>query len=102
MKVFKISLVVVLALLVGLAIMAPIGPLPGLFIGGQPAAAVAQWSDTSMVHEIKLRVPGTLWQDVLNAYVEKYRNDYPDVIAGFPSVEDAKGSVAVYRLARGT
>jgi hypothetical protein len=152
MKILRISLVVVLVLLAGLAILAPVGPLPGLFIGGQPTVAPARWPDTSAVHEIRLRVPGTLprvvivwvvehdgdlhvvgarnsgwvsmlgaggpvemrlgdntyslnaalvtdgWEDVLNAYVAKYRPDYPEIIAGFPSIEDAKGTVAVYRL----
>lgn len=154
MKILKVSLVVVLALCLVLMVAAPIGPLPGLFIGGQPTVAPAQWPDTSGVHEIKLRVQGVVprvvivwviehagdlhvvgardsgwvsmigagapvgmrlgdntyalsaspvvngWQDVLTAYVEKYRADYPDIIAGFPAIDEAKGSVAVFRLGR--
>lgn len=154
MKLLKVSAVVVLVVLVVLIVAAPIGPLPGLFIGGQPTAAPAQWPDTSGVHEIKLRVPGAVprvviiwviehagdlhvvgardsgwvamigagapvemrlgdntyalnavtvvsgWEDVLTAYVDKYRADYPDIIAGFPAIDEAKGAVAVFRLER--
>ncbi|MGE0622077.1 MAG: hypothetical protein AB7I04_00645 [Pseudomonadales bacterium] len=154
MKFLKISLLVVGVLLIGLAVAAPIGPLPGFFIGGTPATAPATWPDTSEIHEIRLRVPGTLprvviiwvvdyqgalhvvgardsgwvtmlgagspvkmrladntyeltatpvlegWERVLEAYVEKYRPDYPDIVAGFPAVEEAGDQVAVFRLDR--
>ncbi len=155
MKVLKIVALVVLALAVVVALVAPIGPLPGFFIGGTAAATPAQWSDTSDVHEIKLKVPGTLprvvivwvvehsgelhvvgskasgwvamigegspvemrlgdntyalvatpvvegWQAVLDAYVAKYRPDYPEIVADFPTAEEAKDTVAVFRLSRG-
>jgi len=154
MKILKRSLIVVVVVLAALIVVAPIGPLPGVFIGGKETAPPATWPDTSTTHEIKLRVPGTPprvvivwvidhggdlhvvgakdsgwvsmlgaggpvemrlgdstypvrasrvtegWQDVLSAYVEKYRPDYPDIIAGFPSLEEAEGTVAVYRLDR--
>ncbi len=154
MKVLKRSLIVLAVLLAVLIVAAPIGPLPGVFIGGNETEPPATWPDTSTTQEIKLRVPGALprvvivwvidhggdlhvvgandsgwvsmlgaggpvemrlgdstyalrasrvtdgWQDVLNAYVEKYRPDYPDIVAGFPSLEEAEGTVAVYRLDR--
>ena len=154
MKALKITLLAVLAVLAVLVVAAPIGPMPGLFIGGSPAAAPAQWPDTSATHEIRLRVPGLLprvviiwviehggdlhvvgakdsgwvrmlgagapvemrlgdetytlnaapvtdgWQDVLTAYVDKYRPDYPDIIDGFPTIEEAEGNVVVFRLNR--
>jgi len=154
MKVLKIALLVVVVLLVVLVIAAPIGPVPGFFIGGTPTAAPASWPDTSDVHEIRLRVPGSPprvviiwvvdyqdalyvvgakdsgwvsmlgpggpvemrlgdhtyaltatpvldgWQNVLEAYVDKYRPDYPDIVAGFPSMEEAEGKIAVFRLNR--
>lgn len=154
MKALKIVLPLVLALVFVLALVAPIGPMPGLFIGGTPTKAPEQWGDTSNVHEIRLKVPGTLprvviiwvvehggelhvvgskesrwvsmigasspvemrlgdttyalnasmvtegWQEILEAYVAKYRADYPDIVAGFPSVEEAGESVAVFRLDR--
>jgi hypothetical protein len=154
MKVLKIVSASLLALVLILALVAPIGPMPGIFLGGTLAKAPAQWADTSNVHEIKLRVPGTLprvviiwlveyanelyvvggndsgwvtmidaaspvemrlgdttyslnasrvtegWQPILEAYVEKYRADYPDIVAGFPSAEEAEELVSVFRLNR--
>ena len=155
MKILQVVLGVVFVLVIALTVAAPIGPVPGFFIGGTPAAAPAQWQDTSSVHEVELRVPGTLprvvviwviehagelhvvgardsgwvrmigeqapvemrlgdntyalnaslmtagWEPVLNAYVDKYRPDYPDIVAGFPAIEDAADQVAVFRLDRG-
>lgn len=40
------------------------------------------------------------WEPVLTAYVDKYRPNYPEIVAGFPSPEDAAGQVAVFRLER--
>jgi len=154
MKAFKIALPAVLALLMVVALVAPIGPLPGLFIGGTLTNAPKQWDDTSSVQEIMLRVPGTLprvviiwvvehggelhvvgnkdsgwvtmlgtgspvemrigdttyaldasvvtegWQQILEAYVAKYQADYPDVVAGFPAIDEAEHLVAVFRLDR--
>jgi len=154
MKVLKIGLLVIAAVLVVVLVAAPIGPLPGVFTGGAPAEAPAQWPDTSSVHEIRLKVPGTLprvvtiwvidhagdlhivgasdsgwvrklgsgspvdmrlggatyslratpvtegWQPVLEAYVEKYRPDYPEIVAGIPSIEEARGQISVFRLDR--
>lgn len=154
MKTLKIALLAIVVLLIVLVFAAPIGPLPGFFIGGTPTAAPASWPDTSDVDEIRLRVPGTPprvviiwvidhqgalhvvgarnsgwvtmlgqggpvemrlgdstyaltatpvldgWEGVLEAYVEKYRPDYPDIVAGFPPVEEAEDQVAVFRLDR--
>lgn len=154
MKALKVALASLPALLVVLALVAPLGPLPGFFIGGTVAKAPDQWGDTSNVHEIMLRVPGTVprvvtiwvvqhggelyvvgskesgwvamigagspvemrlgndtyaldasvvtegWQQILEAYVAKYRADYPDIVAGFPSIDEAQSSVAVFRLDR--
>ncbi len=154
MKILRIAAIVVLVLLGVVALVAPIGPLPGFFIGGTAASAPERWPDTSEVHEIELKVPGTLprvviiwviqhqgelhvggskesgwvtrigaggpvemrldddtyalnatpvtegWQEILEAYVAKYEPDYPDIVAGFPSLEEAEGVVAVFRLER--
>ena len=154
MRVLKIGLSLVgLAALIVIAI-APIGPMPGLFIGGTLATAPTQWPDTTKVDEIRLRVPGFLprvviiwvvesdgelhvvgaresgwvsmlgeggpvemrlgdstyslqavaihegFEAVLTAYVDKYREEYPDIIAGFPSVDQARSTVSVFRLER--
>ncbi|MFP6807168.1 MAG: hypothetical protein VB957_08305 [Pseudomonadales bacterium] len=38
------------------------------------------------------------WQAVLEAYRDKYITDYPDIIGGFPSIEEARETTAVFRL----
>ena len=153
MKIAKIVAAVVAVLAVILIVAAPLGPMPGFFIGGTEAPAPAQWPDTSDVHEIHLKVPGTLprvviiwvvdhdgelhvvgakdsgwvqmvgdgspvelrlegktyaltatpvtaYQPVLEAWLDKYRPDYPEIVEGFPPPEEAEGTVAVYRLER--
>ena len=35
---------------------------------------------------------------VVNAYKNKYRADYPDIVAGFPTLEEAGDQFGVYRL----
>ncbi len=152
LKILSAGLVLVLALVIWLA---PIGPMPGFFIGGTEADVPDTWGDTSSIHEVRLKassgllprvviiwvvqVEGDLhvvgakdsgWvsmlsqggtalvrmgdetyalqasettQDfelILQAYIDKYRADYPDIIDGFPSLEEAKGTVAVFRLSR--
>lgn len=59
MKALKIVPSAILVLLLIGALIAPIGPVPGLFIGGSVTKAPEQWQDTSTVHEVMLRVPGT-------------------------------------------
>jgi hypothetical protein len=154
MKILRIAVLVLLAVGVVVAIVAPIGPLPGFFIGGERAPVPASWPDTSGVHEIRLKVPGTLprvviiwvvehdgelnvvgsrdsgwverigegapvemrledhtyalqakpvtdgWESVLQAYVDKYRADYPEIVAGIPTGGEARDRVAVFRLSR--
>ena len=41
------------------------------------------------------------WEPVMEAYVAKYRTDYPEIVDGFPSLEDAAGSISVFRLSGG-
>ena len=154
MKILKIVLGVLVVVLIVGALVAPIGPVPGFIIGGNPTANPESWPDTSAVHEIELGVPGTLprvvviwvieyagelyavgapdsgwvtrigdsspvkmrlgdntydltaertndnWQAILNAYIDKYRPDYPEIVAGFPTVEEAPGQFAVFHLKR--
>ena len=155
MKLLKGVLIAIVILAVGLAFAAPLGPLPGFFIGGTPTPAPAQWPDTAGVHEIRLRVPGTPprvviiwvtahegelyvvgapdsgwvrmigdgapvemrlgertfalqaqpvsedWEPILTGYVDKYRPDYPDIVAEFPPLEAAVGQGASFQLVRG-
>ena len=55
----------------GLALFAaPIGPLPGFFIGGAPTVAPATWEDTSQIDEILLKAPGTIPRVVIIWVIE--------------------------------
>lgn len=40
------------------------------------------------------------WEPVVTAYVEKYRADYPDIIADLPPLNEAAGQFALFRLDR--
>ncbi len=59
-KMLKIAALVVSLLVVKLIGLAPIGPMPGVFIGGTQTATPAVWGNTSAEHEIRLKVPGTI------------------------------------------
>jgi hypothetical protein len=37
---------------------------------------------------------------MMEAYVKKYAPDYPDIVAGFPAVENAEGEMVVFKLSR--
>ena len=52
----KIVAGVVAVILVIVVLIAPIGPLPGFFIGGDQTPAPAAWASTQDVHEIELEV----------------------------------------------
>jgi len=70
MKIFNIVAGLVLLLGIVLVFVAPVGPLPGFFIGGQSTPVPERWMDTSKTHEIQLRVPGTLPRVVIIWVVE--------------------------------
>ena len=42
----------------------------------------------------------TNWQSILEAYQDKYRPDYPDIVNGFPTIEEAATTIAVFKLER--
>lgn len=154
MKLIKHLIGAVVVLLAIAAVAAPIGPMPGFFIGGTETAAPTDWPDTSKVHEITLKVSGGLprvviiwviqhegelhvvgspdsgWvkmlgdggpvsmrlgdntyaltaqrlttgaEPIVTAYVDKYRPDYPDIVAEFPDAAEAAGQFALFRLNR--
>ena len=154
MNILKIVLGVLAALAVVVAIAAPIGPLPGFFIGGAAQPAPAAWPDTSGVHEIKLKVAGgiprvvIIWvadyngelyvvgspdsgwvrkvgdgapvqlrlgddtyalnavpvagntDAILNAWLDKYEPDYPEIVSGFREGEASSSAAAIFRLDR--
>lgn len=153
MKVLKIGVAILALVIAMIAWLAPLGPLPGFFIGGTETDVPEHWGDTSSIHEIRLKVQGTLphvvviwcvqvdgqlyvvgsnnsgwvsmldqggpvkmrmgsetysmnatlvtmdWQAILTAYQDKYRADYPDIVNGFPSLEEAVGTTSVFLLA---
>ena len=65
MKWLKIALAVIAALVLVLPLAGPVGPIPGFFIGGTMTAVPERWGDTSELHEIMLKVPGTLPRAVI-------------------------------------
>ena len=40
------------------------------------------------------------WEPIVTAYVAKYEADYPDIVAGFPTIEEAEGQFGVFHLSR--
>ena len=70
MKVLRISLVLVVALCMFLAVRLPITTTPGFFIGGDPEISPETWIETSSIHEIKLRVSGMIPRVVIIWFVE--------------------------------
>ncbi len=153
MKVIKILVPVVALLLVMAVFILPVGPVPGVLIGGTASDVPSTWQDTSAIHEVKLKVGGgglprvvtiwviqvnnglfvlgsgesgwvkklgsggpvelriedntyslnaTLmdsgWEPVLDAYLDKYRPDYPDIVDSIPDSRSAAGNIAVFKL----
>ena len=41
------------------------------------------------------------WEPILTAYVDKYRPEYPEIVGGFPALDEAEGLFAIFRLERG-
>jgi hypothetical protein len=153
-KILKIIVPTLIFIMILVALLAPIGPLPGFIIGGAATDAPADWGDTSKTDEIKLEVQGGIprvvtvwvvqvdgelhvvgskesgwveklanggavrmrmgantyslnaslladdWEPVLVAYVGKYQPNYPDIVDGFPPMEEAAATTAVFRLSR--
>jgi hypothetical protein len=153
-KILKFAAPLLVLVIIAVAWLAPIGPMPGFIIGGTAAATPASWGDTSKTDQIRLEVQGDIprvvivwvvqvngdlhvvgsrdsvwvkkldqggdvrmrmdgntyslnaslltvgWEPVLEAYVNKYRPNYPDIVNSFPPMEEAEASSAVFRLSR--
>ena len=65
MKLLKIAAVIGVGAGLIVALVAPIGPLPGFFIGGTLTEPPAEWGKIAEAHEIELKAPGTLPRVVL-------------------------------------
>lgn len=155
MKILKFAIPIFLLVLTVFLWLAPIGPVPGIFIGGTLTDVPKSWNDTSATHEIKLKVEGgilprvvTIWviqvdgvlhvvgnkdsgwvtilgqggpvqmrlndktynlkatavasnlKTIVEQYADKYRPDYPDIVEGFPSFEEASEFMKVFRLTK--
>lgn len=151
----KIVLIVLLVVVLGAAIAAPIGPMPGFRIGGTDAAAPDQWSSIELPGEVRLASyggvlphvviiwivesdnrlyvigdPASTWvqgatsapdirlrigdstydmqakqlqpgpQEIFLKYIDRYKDDYPEIIASFPPPEEFANSAAVFELTR--
>ena len=60
MPIARIAAGTVVAVAFVVLLIAPIGPLPGVFIGGTATPAPAVWQDTSGIDEVRLKVPGAI------------------------------------------
>ncbi|MEM7097931.1 MAG: hypothetical protein AAF541_06680 [Pseudomonadota bacterium] len=58
MKFSKIAGAILLATIIAVAALAPVGPLPGFFIGGTPTVPPNVWPDTSKVDNVTLKIAG--------------------------------------------
>lgn len=155
MQIAKIVGAIVLGLALVVLIAAPIGPLPGVWIGGTSTPPPATWEDTSGIDEIRLKAPGAIprvviiwvidvagelyvlgmnssgWvariidgapvdvrigdrtyavhatpveegaEAIYADYLAKYEPNYPDLVAGMPSIAEAEGKATIFRLDRG-
>lgn len=57
------------ALAIGAAIAGPIGPVPGVRIGGTPTPVPADWSTFQLPEEVKLRTTGGLLPRVVTIWI---------------------------------
>ena len=146
-------LVAVIVLVVGVALAAPIGPMPGIRLGGSPATAPTQWSSVDLPEEVLLSTsagvlphvvilwvvesddrlyligdPAGTWvegatrspdvrlrigdnvydmraaritsgrQDIFQMYIDRYKDNYPEIIASFPPIEQFAQGGALFEL----
>ena len=74
-KILKISVAVLLLGVCILIAIAPIGPMPGFFIGGTETTVPKEWGRTADVDEIRLKVPGSIPRVVI-IWVVKYSGEF--------------------------
>lgn len=148
-------LVVLIVLVLGVALAAPIGPMPGIRLGGDSATPPAEWASETLPEEVRLATnagvlphvviiwvvesdnrlylvgaPDSTWvegatqspdvrlrignnaydmratpleagrRDITQKYIDRYKDNYPDIIAGFPPIEEFSQGAAIFELAR--
>ncbi len=146
-------LIVLFVLALGVALAAPIGPMPGIRLGGNLASPPAQWSSVTLPEEVRLATfagilphvviicvvesdnrlyvigaPDSTWvegatrspdvrlrigdnaygmratriepgrQDIFQMYIDRYKDNYPKIIATFPPVEEFSQGDALFEL----
>jgi hypothetical protein len=146
-------LIVLIIAFVGAAIAAPIGPVPGIRIGGTSAAAPETWADANLPEEVRLAAydgpipyvvtiwivesddrlyvigaPESTWvekasrspdvrlrigdsvydmrasrmppgrEDIFQAYIDRYRDGYPDIVGNFPPLAEFAQGGALFEL----
>ncbi len=81
-----------------------------LFVVGDPSSSWVK--GTTAAPDIDLRIGDAVYAmranrlpaghplmvDVLQAYIDRYKEDYPDIIAGFPPMEEFSQGGAVFEL----
>ena len=150
----KTVLIVLIVIVIGVAVAAPLGPLPGFRLGGSAASAPEQWPTRlpdevrlanysgALPHvviiwvvetdnklyvigdpastwvqgvtdspEVRLRIEDSVYEmtaerlnpgpmHIFQTYIDRYKDDYPEIIASFPPPEQFAGSAAVFELTR--
>ena len=150
---FTYVLAILVVTLIVLALAAPIGPMPGLRIGGTAAQAPTSWAAAELPDEVlfatydgplpyvvtiwivesggslyvvgdpestwvrkanstsdvKVRIDDAVYEmratrmppgriDVLEAYVNRYKDDYPEIINSFPPLPELAQGSALFEL----
>jgi hypothetical protein len=67
-------LIVIFVLALGVAIAAPIGPMPGIRLGGNPASVPAQWSSVTLPDEVRLATSSGMLPHVVIIWVVESDN----------------------------
>ncbi len=143
----------IIIVLIGIALAAPLGPMPGVRIGGAEASAPVSWAGAQLPEEVRLATyegpfpyvvtiwivesggrlyvigdPESTWvekatrapeaklrigddlydvlavrqppgrTDVFQAYIDRYRDGYPEIVAGFPPLSEFARGGALFEL----
>ena len=147
--------ITLIVLTLGMLLAAPIGPLPGVRIGGSAASPPAVWSSQALPEEVHLQTsanllphvvivwvvesdnrlyligsPDSTWvkgatqspdvrlrigdntydmratritsgrSDIFQRYIDRYKDNYPEIIASFPPIDEFSAGGALFELVR--